>query len=181
MSQPAGLYRRAIGPAFDALPEAIRALHQAQGRSVWTGRAVTRGAANPLAALLARLLGFPPAQADCAAEVVIDAAPNRSAWRRTIGGAVFSSALSGARDGGLVRERFGPATMDLRLTPEGDRLIYAVEGWRLGPVPMPRFLGPSTRAHETVDAAGRFVFDVEISMALIGRLAGYRGWLTRVG
>ena len=45
---------------------------------------------------------------------------------------------------------------------------------------MPRFLGPSTRAHETVDPEGRFVFDVEISMALIGRLAGYRGWLTRV-
>ena len=70
--------------------------------------------------------------------------------------------------------------MELRLIPDGDRLVYRVEGWRLGPVPLPRTLAPSTRAHEEVDAEGRFVFDVEISAPLIGRLVRYRGWLVRI-
>ena len=78
-----------------------------------------------------------------------------------------------------MSERFGLLTMDLRLAPEGERLIYRVDGWRLGPMPLPRALAPSTRAHEEVDAAGRFVFDVEISAPLIGRLVRYRGWLIR--
>jgi hypothetical protein len=70
--------------------------------------------------------------------------------------------------------------MDLRLIPEPDRLVYRVEGWRLGPVPLPRLLAPLTRTHEEVDGEGRFVFDVEISLPLVGRLVRYRGWLARV-
>ncbi|NJC40052.1 saccharopine dehydrogenase-like NADP-dependent oxidoreductase [Brevundimonas alba] len=173
-------YARAIGPAFDDLPEAIRTLHETPGRSVWRGDATTEGAAGPLAAAVARLIGFPKAQTGCPAEVEIDANGDRSVWRRRIGGHAFSSVLSRPRRGGRVSERFGLLTMDLRLTPEDGRLVYRVEGWRLGPVPLPRALAPSTRAHETVDELGRFVFDVEISAPLIGRLVHYRGSLVRV-
>lgn len=173
------IYARAIGPAFDALPAAIRALHETPGRSLWRGEAATEGASGPLAALAARIVGFPKAQARCPVEVSIDADGDWSVWRRRIGGHGFASVLSHPRAGGRVRERFGPLSMDLRLEPEGDRLVYRVEGWRLGPIPLPRALGPSTRAHEEVDAEGRFVFDVEISAPLIGRLVRYRGWLVR--
>ena len=44
-------------------------------------------------------------------------------------------------------------------------------------LPMPRFLLPSTRAFETVDEAGRFVFDVLITLPFGGELVHYRGWL----
>lgn len=172
---------RAIGPGFDALPPAIRALHETPGRSLWRGEASTEGASGPLAALVAGMVGFPKAQAACPAEVAIDADGERSVWRRRIGGHAFASVLSAPRPGGRVSERFGPLSMELRLTPEGERLMYRVEGWRLGPIPLPRFLGPSTRAHEEVDGEGRFVFDVEISVPLIGRLVRYRGWLVRAG
>lgn len=173
------LYPRAIGPAFDALPDPIRALHETPGRSVWRGEATTEGAAGPLAALVARIVGFPSALATCPVEVAIDADGERSVWRRRIGAHAFSSVLSRPRPGGRVQERFGPFAMDLRLAPEGERLVYRVEGWRIGPLPLPRFLAPSTRAHEAVDAEGRFVFDVEICAALLGRLVRYRGWLVR--
>lgn len=174
------LFARAIGPGFDRLPAAIRALHETPGRSLWRGEATTEGAAGPLAALAARLIGFPPAHAVCPAEVSIDADGERSVWRRRIGGHAFSSVLSAPREGGRVRERFGPLSMDLRLTPEGERLVYRVEGWRLGPLPLPRALGPTTAAHEEVDAEGRFVFDVKIRLPLVGRVVRYRGWLVRV-
>lgn len=175
----ASLFARAIGPAFETLPEAIRVLHETPGRSVWRGRAMTEGASSPLAALVARLVGFPGGQADCEAEVRIDADGERSIWRRRIGGRTFSSVLSRPGDGGRIVERFGGLSFRLRLTPEGDRLIYSVEGWRLGPLPLPQALAPRTRTHEDVDAEGRFVFDVEISVPLIGRLVRYRGWLAR--
>lgn len=174
------IFARAIGPDFDDLPPVIRALHETPGRSLWRGEATTEGAAGPLAAMVAAMVGFPKAQADCLVEVAIHADGERSVWRRRIGGHAFASVLSTPREGGRVRERFGPLSMDLRLVPEGDRLVYQVEGWRLGPIPLPRVLGPSTRAHEEVDAEGRFVFDVEISLPLIGRVVRYRGWLVRV-
>jgi hypothetical protein len=141
---------------------------------------MTEGASSPLAALVARIVGFPKAQAACPAEVAIHADGERSVWRRRIGGHAFTSVLSRPREGGRMSERFGPASMDLSLTPQGERLVYRVEGWRLGPIPLPRLLAPSTHAYEAVDAEGRFVFDVEISLPLIGRLVRYRGWLTRV-
>lgn len=173
------IHARAIGAGFDGLPAPIRALHETPGRSLWRGEAMTEGASGPLAALVAGIVGFPKAQAACAAEVAIEADGARSVWRRRIGGHAFASVLT-RPGGGRVRERFGPVSMDLSLTPEGERLVYRVEGWRLGPIPLPRALGPSTRAHEEVDAEGRFVFDVEISLPLVGRLARYRGWLARV-
>ncbi len=178
-SERGAIYARAIGPAFDCLPAPIRALHETPGRSLWRGEATTEGAQNPLGALAARLVGFPPGQAACLAEVAIEAGGDRSVWRRRIGGHAFSSVLSAPRAGGRVCERFGPLGMDLRLIPEGARLVYRVDGWRLGPLPLPRTLCPTTTAHEEVDADGRFVFDVEIRLPLAGRMVRYRGWLVR--
>lgn len=175
----ASLFARAMGPAFQTLPEAIRALHETPGRSVWRGRAMTEGASSPLAALVARLVGFPGGQADCEAEVRIDADGDRSVWRRRISGRTFSSVLSRPGEGGRIVERFGGLSFRLRLMPQRDSLIYSVEGWRLGLLPLPQALAPKTRTHEEVDAEGRFVFDVEISVPLIGRLVRYRGWLVR--
>mgnify|MGYP003575501965 CR=1 FL=1 len=178
-SERGAIYARAIGPAFDRVPAPIRALHETPGRSLWRGEAITEGARNPLAALAAWAIGFPPAQAACPAEVSIEADGDRSLWRRRIGGHAFSSVLSAPRAGGRVRERFGPLSMDLRLIPEGARLVYRVDGWRLGPIPLPRALCPTTTAHEEVDPEGRFVFDVEIRLPLAGRVVRYRGWLVR--
>ena len=52
-----------------------------------------------------------------------------------------------------------------------------IVGWSMGPVPLPRFLAPMTRAREWVDDEGRFRFDVEIGLALIGPIVRYTGWL----
>jgi len=160
----AALFARAIGPAFDALPDAIRALHETPGRSLWRGEATTRGAEGLLSRGVARLFGFPGAQRRCVVEVQVQADGERSTWRRRIGDHAFSSVLSHARSGGRVTERFGPFAFDLILTPEPNRLVYAVAGWRMGPVPLPLALAPRTTTFETLDADGRFVFDVEIAL-----------------
>lgn len=175
----ASLFARAIGPAFKALPAPIRDLHETPGRSQWTGRVATRGAEDPLGRLIARLVGFPDARADRPITVQIETDGARSRWTRRIGDAPFRSELSNPRPGGRITERFGPLSFDLILGPSPTGLSYDVEGWRLGPVPMPRFLAPISRTSESVDPEGRFVFDVHIALPWGRRLVHYRGWLVR--
>jgi hypothetical protein len=173
---PLALFERAAA-GFEELPTPMKALHRTMGRSVWRGRASTQGAQTRMGRLVAAVFGFPREQADAPVEVAIDAGPEGSVWRRTIGRDRFRSVLSD-RPGG-VSERFGLLTFDLRLSASPERLTYEVAGWRLGSLPLPGRLAPETRTHEAVDDRGRFTFDVEIRAPLVGRLVRYRGWLVR--
>lgn len=173
------IFARAIGVGFDALPAPLRALHETPGRSVWRGEAVVDGPANVLAAMVGWLIGFPARAGVAPVEVLIDADGRRSIWRRRIGKACFVSVLSRPQGEGRISERFGLVTVNLRLRAEPYRLVYQIDGWRFGPLPLPIALAPRTRTHEAVDDAGRFTFDVEIGMPLLGRVVRYRGWLVR--
>ena len=51
-----------------------------------------------------------------------------------------------------------------------------VREWRAFGMPMPRALAPNGAAFQSAEN-GRFHFDVEIRLRLIGRLVHYRGWL----
>ena len=175
----AAVFARALGEAaFDQLPAALRRLHEGLGVVVWRGEAICDGPANPLAGLVGRMIGFPARSGVSPVEVVIDADGRRSIWRRRIGPARFKSVLSYPHPGGRIRERFGLVTVDLRLEAAPERLAYHVVGWRLGPIPLPRMLAPRTLTHEQIDAEGRFAFDVEIGLPMLGRVVRYRGWLT---
>ena len=39
------------------------------------------------------------------------------------------------------------------------------------------FLKPRIAVEETIDAQGRFCFDVALSLVVVGRMVRYRGWL----
>lgn len=177
----ASLFARALGPAFDTLPEAIRDLHETPGRSTWRGEADTQGAEGPLGRLIARIVGFPGAQRGVPVTVEVSADGSRSLWKRRIGHHPFQSELADPRPGGRVTERFGPLTFQLVLGPSPAGLTYDIQGWRLGPLPLPAFLAPRSRTSETVDAQGRFVFDVHLALPWGERLVHYRGWLRREG
>lgn len=180
-SERGAIFARALGEAFDILPAAIRALHETPGRSLWRGEARTWGAETRAGALVARLFGFPGGSEAAPAEVEMRADGERAVWRRRIDGHRFRSVLSQPRPGGRVIERFGPLSFELALSVEGERLVYRIIGWRLGPMPLPGVLRPRTDTFETVNEAGRFTFDVTIAAPLFGRLVRYRGWLERVG
>ena len=143
-----------------------------------SGRCSVEGGANPLARLLARLVGFPAAGQDVPVTVEMRADRDGEIWTRTIGGRKFRSHLApvlGTRH--TVTERFGPVTFDLRLVASADGLDLVASRGRLGPLPLPRWLLPQSNARERVDAQGRFTFDVPIALPGIGRLVHYRGWL----
>lgn len=172
---PEPLYARIMGADFARLTDAVRALHQVNGDLAAAGSGEVIRGRNPLARLIGRLVGFPPAGSGIPVTVWMREEDGVETWRREFGGVAFQSQL--AQRGGLLIERFGPIRFALALRREGDGLTMHFRRWWLGPLPMPRFLLPRGIARE-YEKDGRFHFDVPIALPLIGLLIHYRGSLT---
>lgn len=172
------LFRSVLGPAFEALPAEIRALHCALAERRWSGVADVERGGNPLARLVCRLVGFPPAGNAVPVTVTVRREAGREVWRRRFAGASFRSVLgpAGAPGDGRIRERFGPLSfvIALRAGPRG--LRYPVESGAFLGIPIPRCLLPRSETAETAEA-GRFRFDVALGLPFAGLLVRYRGWL----
>ena len=170
-------FETALGARFAAAPPAVRAAHCAGPVTRLRGMAEVRGAQTPLARLIARLVGFPPATPSVPVRVTMRLGPGGiETWERDFGGRRFASRLRAVRSG-IVRESFGPFHFDMEMEASAEALSMRVVGWRFGPCPMPAFLAPRSVATETADADGRFRFDVPITLPLLGTLVHYSGYL----
>ncbi|MBV9883604.1 MAG: DUF4166 domain-containing protein [Sphingomonadaceae bacterium] len=176
--EPPPLYARVMGEDFMRLPPAVRVLHLVNGDLGASGMAEVVRGRGLIARLLCRLMGFPEAAAQVTVSVWMAEEGGVETWRRTFGGASFSSRLS--QRGGLLVERFGLLRFGFALRREADGLSMHFSRWWLGPLPMPRFLMPRGVAREH-EAEGRFHFDVPVALPLIGPVIHYRGWLNVPG
>jgi hypothetical protein len=168
----------ALGERFEVAPAVVRRVHRSGPVARLVGEADVKGPATPLAAVAARLVGFPRAATAAPVEVTMRALDEeREEWVRVIGGARFRSVLRAVGDG-MVEERFGPLTFRMRLDVDADSLRMDVTGWRIGVVPLPAWLAPRSAAREAETAEGRFSFDVPIAAPVVGRLVHYAGALT---
>ena len=181
-SEPAAatqpLYQRILGDAWDTLPAPLRAMHRCAGPQVAAGQADVERGRNPLARLVAFVLGFPSAGQQVPVQVVFTPDARGERWTRTFAGRSFTSFQSAGRGTSdhLLRERFGPLTFDLALVVEGANLRLVVRNWSLWGLKLPLFLAPGGDSYETV-IDDRFHFHVEIRHRLIGLIVRYRGWL----
>jgi hypothetical protein len=170
---PDPLYRRVMGPAFDALPEAVRAVHRVCRDGGASGEArVTRGA-GPMAGLVARIMGLPPAGLH-ALHVGFAERDGMERWTRSFGRHSFASRLSGK--GGRLVERFGQLRFHFDLRSDASGLSMAMRRWSFLGIPLPMALAPRSEAREWQEGK-RFRFDVPISLPLIGLVVHYDGWL----
>lgn len=177
----APLYRRLLGPAWDRLPEPIRVLHDLEGEMTVRGEASVERGRNPLAWLIAAVIGFPAAAEHTPVEVRFTGKDSVETWRRTFGTKSFSSTQEMGRAGAdrLIIERFGPVAVAMAVVVSETRLDLVIRRWTLFGLPMPLWLAPGGEAFETVED-GRFRFDVDIRAPLAGRVVRYRGWLVPV-
>ena len=181
LPDPTGcLYERVLGQAWQELPSAIRQLHTVTSEANFTGVCTVERGENLLARLIATLVGFPNAGAEQKINVQLIAQGRGERWIRTCGEQAFSSVQTAGRDGSewLVRERFGPVSVDMALVVAGESLRYFVRRWAILGIPMPFFMAPSSSASESVEE-GRFRFDVSISHRWTGLIVHYRGLLMR--
>jgi hypothetical protein len=172
-------YIAALGDAAGRVSPIVLDLHRFKSPARYAGRAsVTRGD-NPLARLVATVMGMPPTMDDCPVEVRLSRTEQGAeTWTRKFGSSSFSSTHSLGRGGweGLVVERFGPVAVAMAVEEDGRRLSLTVRGLTVFGLPMPRELAPKVKALEH-DADGRFNFDVGIGLPMIGLVIHYRGWL----
>ncbi len=145
MRLPDPLYRRVMGPAFDALPEAVQAIHRVCRDGGASGEArVTRGR-GLLAGLIARIMGFPPAGMH-ALHVGFAERDGVERWTRSFGRHSFTSRLSGK--GGRLVERFGPLRFHFDLPSDASGLSMAMRRWSFLGLPLPMALAPRSDARE---------------------------------
>lgn len=172
------LFRRILGDAWSSLPDAIASAHDFDDRLTLTGRAAVIRGRSPIARAVAAIFRFPHSADDVPVTVEMLASRGEEKWRRDFAGRCFSSTLS-AGDGKwstLLCERFGPFRFGMALVVDDARLRYVMRRWSFAGLPMPFPLRPQG---VTFEAAwdGRFCFDVEIALPLIGHIVTYRGWL----
>ena len=172
------LYRSLLGESWQHLPQPIRQLHSVKAVSMFAGLCSVQRGRSPLAWIIAKSIGFPPAGEDLPITVRLAAEAGTERWSRSVAGHTFSSLqLAGSgRAEGLVRERFGAVAVDMALVVEPAGLRYVVRRWSLFGLPLPLWLGPRSIAVESLDQQ-RFSFDVEIAHPLTGLIVHYRGWL----
>ncbi len=169
------LYLRILGDRWGDLPAPVRALHN--GVTMAEGEADVERGINPLARLGAQVFGFPRAGRAVPLRVIFDADERGETWTRQFGALRLSSRQrADSHEAGLFYERFGliEFAMTLELRDEEMHLIH--RGWRVLGVPLPQWLAPRFRAHESAEN-GVFRFFVEISHPLCGLIVRYNGWL----
>ena len=174
------LYPAMLGSAFDTLPGPVRKLHESAEPRAWSGTARVRRGPNPLARLIAAVIGFPPAADSIPVRVAFTpTAGGGELWERNFGGRRFRSYQrpGTGRDARLLVERFGAVSVALALVVRDGRLYLVPRRWSFLGLPLPRMLLPRGTSFEA-EEDGRFRFDVEIAAPLIGLIVGYRGTLT---
>lgn len=172
------LYPKALGSAYDALPETLQSLHRIDKKSVFEGRAkVTRGH-SPIAWLTGLVFRFPKTTEDTPIKVVLTNNGGVETWDRHFDGRKMVSLQEyGQGDwDGLIVEKFGPVSIAMAAIAKNGEMHLVTKGWRCLGIPLPRILAPGGDIFEHEDA-GRFNFHVDICAPLLGRLVKYEGWL----
>ncbi len=173
------VYRQVMAGAFDAMPDAWRAVHDLRaGALTVEGRAWVKRGRGLLARLAGAVVGFPRAGDEVPVRVRFERRGNAELWTRTFGGKAFSSLQEPGqgRSVRLVVERFGPLAVAMAPTTNDGRMSLVIRRFNLFGVPLPLWLSPTTAAHEEI-VDGRFQFNVEIGHPLTGMIVRYRGWL----
>ena len=177
---PLPLYRRHLSESWNALPAAIREMHDGSGTWVAEGLSTVERGRGWLARLIALINGFPRAGTDVPVTVRFEANGSEEVWTRNFAGAVFSSVQyeGRGRAEGLICEQFGSLVFGIALVAESDRLKLVMRRWSAFGIPLPMVLGPKGQTFESAQD-GVFHFHVEIRFAWCGPVVAYRGWLKR--
>ncbi len=174
-----GLFPRLLGPKFGALPPPVRAVHEGAAAVHTAGVAVARGSSS-LAALARAVIGLPGA-GRWPAEVTIAPRRGGEVWTRRFGKRRFRTRLRAAPgDPGAFEETAGLLTFRFRAEPDPVGFRWRFDGWRAGPLPLPRGLAPAIRAR-TFARGGGYRFSVLAAHPWAGVLFAYAGRLEMTG
>jgi hypothetical protein len=171
---PAPLFQRLLGPAFDTLPRALRAVHDARTPKTFHGACDVERGRSPLVALIAAVMGLPRTGAEVPLAVTIEADAELERWQRAFAGRPLRSTLRARND--ALEERMGPMRFAFTIAVVDGAIRWTLAGvrWVFLPLPVAWFSGVAAREWAE---DGRYRFDVRATLPVLGLLVHYRGWL----
>ncbi|MDB5350814.1 MAG: hypothetical protein JWN86_2061 [Planctomycetota bacterium] len=168
------LYRRILGPRFEALPEVLRRFHDLPGGGRAKGSLeIERATCRPGNAL-AGLLGLPRTGEDVAVVLEVKVQGDKERWVRHMQGRTLETVQW--MKGEWLMEALGPWAFASRMVVDGSEMRYEFQrAWFLG-IPVPRWIAPFVDGG--VDAGeGGWRVTVRIVAPIFGELVRYEGWI----
>ncbi len=170
------VFPKVLGADFEKLPSQVQATHLTADCSRWQGDARVRRGTGMASRIIGATFGFPDAADKIPVSVVKTVTATGETWVRRFGNRSFRSRLAATPAG--VTESFGPFTFLLGLKVRNNALHYPVTSGKLGFLPLPRALMPTSVAREYVEK-GVFHFDVKLLAPITQELlVHYQGTLT---
>lgn len=176
MTAPHALFPHLLGEHWHVLAAPVRQMHGEEARVSARGIVQVEGATHWPARVLRRLLGLPAPAPAQALLVTIERHAGRENWTRRFGTAVMRSTLSRSPDGSHLHERLGPVLLRFALHRERGAIDWQLRGGRLLGLPLPRACMGTVHSRSG-EEDGRYAFDIDVRLPLLGRLVAYRGWL----
>lgn len=172
------IYEQVMGEAFTRLAPPLQNFHGMKSSFSMQGKAEVVRGRSLASRLVGTLFGFPGAGENVDVAVKIDVGACCESWTRSFAQNTFKSrqSLGRGRSEGLIFESFGPFNFAMAVVETEGQLGLKIRGWNCWGVPLPRRLMPRSTAIEH-GADGRFNFDVDIGLPMVGRIVRYRGWL----
>jgi hypothetical protein len=189
------LFKTLFGPVYETLPSSWQILHDVTDTHHHQGKVEVARGKGLVARFLCFLLKLPKSGSHDAQLILEKTCHNgRGAerWVRRFGSSKFSTILTmkpGLNEGAFsdgeraanccfyLLEKFGPIRFHIKLDVKGEIVKWCLLGWRFYVLPLPRYLVPISNTTEYEDEAGRYHFDIDLSLKGYGRLIAYRGWL----
>ncbi len=175
----AALFRIVLGDLeFDQMPTATKSVHRGAPAVLIAGLADIEPADTIGGRMISALFRFPRPGRQVPLEVLIEQTDKSERWVRRYPGREMVSVMgSPDANGNTLEETFGIFSFCMKISARRDGLDMQMISARAGPVPLPGYLVPEVTATERVDKLGRHMFDVSISLPIIGRIVRYSGWL----
>jgi len=168
------LYAQAMGDDFDRLDDTVRRFHSLRGHVRLAGHCVIDGPTSWVGRCFGRIVGVPVTRVEDHFVFELHADETQERWTRRFPHMTMRSRMR-AIDGQLV-EHLGPLAFRFRLHAVDGALTMELKRMTVFGMPLPRWFAPSIRARET-GREGRFHFEVEASLPLLGRVTAYEGHL----
>ncbi len=176
MPMPPALFHSLLGSAeWGQLATPVRRMHGDDARVHAAGYATVEGSSRLPARLLRRLLRLPEPGPDQALALTIERRNGQETWIRRFASGHMRSTLRSV-DGRQLRERLGPVSLHFKLRRDGDVIDWKLCSARLLGVPLPPWLCGNVLSRSGAHG-GRYAFDIDVRLPLIGQLVAYRGWL----
>jgi hypothetical protein len=168
------VFSRILGADYAQLPAAVRHFHEVQSGH-FSGQAEVRGTGSLLARWVRKAFGFPEPAPVVAMQVRVERNAHTERWSRVFGARRFASRFATDATGQLLAEVFGPFRFYFALSVAQQRLHWHFVRWSLGPIPLPRSLGPRVVSWEGANAQGAYRFFSQAQFPIVGELLYYDG------